>query len=69
MMNERIQKLLKESGIDQNWNNEDFMVSKKEMEYFAELIVQECANWMSDGNIPDGGYEARRMLEHFGVEE
>jgi hypothetical protein len=36
---------------------------------FSELIVRECAKWMSDGNIPDGSYEAGRMLQHFGVEE
>lgn len=36
---------------------------------FAELIVRECAEWMSDGNIPDGFYEAGRLLEHFGIEE
>ena len=65
-MNERIQKLLKESGIDQNWNNEDFMVSKKEMEYFAELIVRECAE-VCDRAPFGNDYYANRIKEHFGV--
>jgi len=79
MMNERIQKLLKESGIDQNWNNEDFMVSKKEMEKFAELIVRECEKVAKDpqwyGESPSNGWRnpirhvCNVMKEHFGVEE
>lgn len=65
-MSPRIQELLKQArrpgapqiGVD-DWLDEDM---------FARLIICECAQWMSDGNIPDGSYEAQRMLEYFGVE-
>ena len=61
-MNERIKELAREAGFYANPDVEKF-------EKFAELLIRECAKWMSDGNIPDGFYEAGRMLEHFGVEE
>ena len=50
-------------------NNMPYETTCFSADKFAELIVRECAKWMSDGNIPDGFYEAGRMLEHFGVEE
>ena len=78
-MNKLTQKFLKESGIDQNWNNEDFMVSAEQMSKFAELIVAECMEIVSD--IRDLAIEDEWTMdeamsaaindieEHFGVEE
>lgn len=65
-MNERILELADKAIEDMPgaWNIPDEFCKK-----FAELIVRECAKWMSDGNIPDGFYESGRMLKHFGVEE
>jgi len=43
----------------------------KYLEEFAELIVQECAEWIKNTDSdPDIGEEdARALLEHFGVEK
>lgn len=71
-MNERIFDMARQSGAtDENGGRAEhvFCFTKTELKGFAELIVRECAMWMSDGNIPDGFYEAGRMLEHFGVSE
>lgn len=44
------------------------VVAAEALERFAEEIVRECAEWMADGNIADGFFEADRMLKHFGLE-
>ena len=73
-MNERIKELKHQAflwydkNIPEHYSYENRCGDAWE-DKFAELIVRECAKWMSDGNIPDGFYEAGRMLEHFGVEE
>ena len=78
-MNERIKKLLNEatSGHEQEHDRSKVMtVSDKEMEVFAELIVQETIGvlqkrFMGDLNRED--MEVRRCIEdmkkHFGVEK
>lgn len=78
-MNERIKKLLNEatSGHEQEYDRSKVMtVSDKEMEVFAELIVQEAIGvlqkrFMGDLNRED--MEVRRCIEdvnkHFGVEK
>jgi hypothetical protein len=67
-MNERIKQLVKQAGLDDDmcpideWDN-------PELEKFAELIVQECANratWAQDTGEADVGGE---VLKHFGVTE
>ena len=73
-MNERIRELIKQADIEFDVSSDHYgvdtaVVIPYDLDKFAELIVRECAKWMSDGNIPDGFYEAGRMLEHFGVEE
>ena len=57
-MNERILKLLKQSGLQPYYD-----VQEGQIEKFAELIVRECSTLAYDG--PNG------ILEHFGfgVEE
>jgi hypothetical protein len=37
------------------------------LEKFAQLIVEECANFV-DSAISDGGVDGRILKEHFGVE-
>ena len=71
-MNERIKKLLNEatSGHEQEHDRSKVMsVSDKELEIFAQLIVQECGQWVND-NLGLLDEEARSdLLKHFGVEE
>jgi hypothetical protein len=55
-MNERIQKLLEQSGLQAYYEAQEGQIEK-----FAELIVKECASLAYDG--PGG------ILDHFGLEE
>ena len=79
-MNERIQELIEQAGIESypakllvNTDEEGKVSSKWEipLEKFAELIVRECAEWIKNTDSdPDIGEEdAKALLEHFGVEE
>ena len=78
-MNERIRQLLKQAGGIQHDEDGDeltaFLVGK-DLEKFAELIVQECVQVCADrGKHHDGLYSAwaddcsKRIGKHFGVEE
>ena len=72
-MDKRMRELVEQADIkfSAHWQHQGVdtaVIIPSDLEKFAELIVRECAKWMSDGNIPDGFYEAGRMLEHFGVE-
>jgi uncharacterized protein YutE (UPF0331/DUF86 family) len=65
-MNERIRELMEQAGLY------DFVIESmginEEMEKFAELIVQQCAD--IGERYADGNYEVRnQILEHFGLEE
>ena len=67
-MNERIKQLLIQSEVF----NKDGTVLKDvtgyELNKFAELIVQKCAD--IGQQYADGNYEVyNQILEHFGVEE
>jgi len=77
-MNERIKELYKQAGftVARGWGlkdtvPEDVFIANvcvsNEMKKFAELIVQECANFV-DSAISDGGVDGRILKEHFGVE-
>jgi tRNA G26 N,N-dimethylase Trm1 len=65
-MNERIRELAAKTGIygavdiNGNYDNE------AEVKKFAELIVQECANYITE-YYPHSRYEAFYMKKHFGV--
>ena len=42
-MNQRIQELLKQTGVTDNWNKADWYSMSPEMiEKFADMIVREC---------------------------
>jgi len=68
-MNERIKELIFEAVkfyLDPDSNTHQAQVSPEDLEYFAELIVQECAK-IADKAEP---YKASDLIKgHFGVEE
>ena len=84
-MNERIKELRKQVKVDMHLHNvEDIKAMEgcfgfeggnkiviDYIEKFAELIVQECAEWIKNTDSdPDIGEEdAKALLEHFGVKE
>jgi len=73
-MNLRIQELLKQTGVTDNWNKADWYSMSPEMiEKFAELIVRECMEqvWYTredgiNGNVSE--IIKDRIKKHFGVE-
>jgi hypothetical protein len=73
-MNKRIKKLLNEatSGHEQEHDRSKVMtVSDKEMDKFAELIVQECGVALSPmlRDMISRGQAVELIKKHFGVEE
>jgi len=62
-MSERIQLLKQQAGIDDNPDQEG-------LDQFAELIVRECINVISESReVRQTAYYYRnRLAEHFGVE-
>ena len=72
MMNERIKELIKQMDqAETPTGGGAFTLYDTDLEYFAELIVRECANWIknTDSDSDIGEEDARALLEHFGVEE
>ena len=79
-MNERIKLLAEQVGAVQNvlamGRHDGVLFTETELEKFAELIVQECAQ-VSEDDITDGDAcctntadrIARQIKKHFGVEE
>ena len=62
-MNERIRELAEQQGL----TGPNYLISSRELEKFAELIVNKCAmigNYAHDG----GEYPGRMIKEYFGVE-
>jgi hypothetical protein len=77
-MNERIKELINQmnqSGLP--YGDNAMTVTDSDLEYFAELIVRECAQLARDTNLEDvegGDNDVLRaaklqIMEHFGVEE
>lgn len=69
-MNERIRQLVEDSGLYIAYDNRN--VTDKELESFAELIVQECAKVSErTGCLNEADFEgemiADAIKEHFGV--
>jgi hypothetical protein len=65
VLNERIQELKHQAGVDRNPDQEG-------LDQFAELIVRECSRIADDWvNNEDNGknYPSDKMKQHFGVEE
>jgi len=67
-MNERIKQLAEqaEKYADENFRGEPTWSEAFESK-FAELIVQECADFLKDKL--DDHFAAEQLEEHFGVEE
>lgn len=67
-MNERMKELILKAGFPKF--DQMYVVSDgEELIKFAELIVNECADWI-DSNVGMIDEEARHdLLKHFGVEE
>ena len=70
-MNERIRELA-EQAREYAWENETHWSANAERDAlfeqkFAELIVQECADFLKDKL--DDHFGAEQLVEHFGVEE
>jgi len=69
-MNERIRKLAGQAldkAVPYTWTRLDYDEIQKLQEYFAELIVRECADYITE--YYDSRDEAYYMKKHFGVEE
>ena len=72
-MNERIRQLAGQAldrVVPYTWTRLDYDEIQRLQEYFAQLIVRECADWIKNTDSdPDIGEEdAKALLEHFGVE-
>ena len=64
-MNERIKELMDEAvrfRLDPDSNAYEAQVSPEDLEFFAELIVRECAEICLEAN------DHKNILKHFGVE-
>jgi hypothetical protein len=83
-MNERIQELADEARIkfSSHWAHEGVdtaVITRRDLKEFAELIVRECAeviapmgDWCGghgEPSMPSTMECAKRLKEHFGVEE
>ena len=77
-MNERIRQLLAQS-TNPPWDGEQGPMNEFNLEKFAELIVRECAEFIAplgdycgghgEPSAPSSRECARRLKQHFGVEE
>ena len=77
-MNERMRQLAYAAKLDGHmlWTSDNGNVLPYEMIKFAELIVRECADTVTDrcemrneSDVKRAEYYAKRIKEHFGVEE
>ena len=62
-MNERIRELAEQAGASYYNTYTGPLLSPKDIEEFAELIVRECADLVADD---DNAFD---VLKHFGIEE
>lgn len=62
-MNERILKLREQAGLQPYYDAQE-----RQIERFAELIVQECVNVLHDNELWNR-HISHVLKEHFGVEE
>ena len=69
-MNEQIRTLAEQAGMNKMNQRSDgfFVVDEKVFEKFAELIVQECSEFVEQDQ-GSGEALSRRLKEHFGVEQ
>jgi hypothetical protein len=72
-MNERIRQLMEEAirfRLDVDSKEYEAQVSPEDLEVFAELLIQECAEQVKNLRVNDYGISGAEIIrEHFGVEE
>jgi len=69
-MNERIRQLAEQAGSTHKQNLGVYQFYTDELEKFAELIVNECADIADDNYIHRGSRTCGLAIrQHFGVEE
>ena len=77
-MNERIEELARQAadGMLSYDAEGEWQLSKREVQKFAELIVQECVNWIDGSPATEEGtlilsksFIIANLKQHFGVEE
>ena len=78
-MNERIRELALQAGFMEAWFSESGDDCEREITKLAELIVRECAEFIAplgdycgghgEPSAPSSRECARRLKQHFGVEE
>jgi len=69
-MNQRIQELAKQAGLDIIFHLEEMGVDgEAELWKFAELIVRECADTVLGFHNQFGDSAHNEIREHFGVKE
>lgn len=66
-MNMRIRELAEQSGAGWDYKYH-WYVGNEQMKKFAELIVEECANFIEQDQ-GSGEVLANRLKQHFGVEK
>jgi hypothetical protein len=69
-MNERIRDLIKQmdkAGLP--YGNNAMTITDVDLEYFAKLIIQECADICYNRETEHSDLCAAEILEHFGVQE
>jgi len=68
-MNKKIENLAKESGMALVPIGDDLsdkaIISAKNIEHFAELIIRECANQVNHVYKQGGGTYGETILKHF----
>lgn len=73
MMNEQIKKIMEETGLYIAYENK--AVTEKELEFFAQSIVNECVECLNErakqiGDVTTTvGTVAKTLKQHFGVEQ
>lgn len=70
-MNERILELTAQAnwwkplGLPSDWHEGDYVVSPKALEKFAQLIVQECVDKITNYQIPAGNSAAGKLAREW----
>jgi hypothetical protein len=71
-MNERIRELVKQAGgigHDDDGNELTPVLVGKDLDKFAELIIQECCSAIRLDDVFNGGKFQGTILKHFGIDQ
>ena len=67
-MNKLLRILAEQTFYTGQWEGDGVYTGQLDLEKFAQLIVQECADFVAAGEFGDSG-TAKELKEHFGVEQ